>query len=54
VHVVGRTPRRNYDVLCGYRIGTTEHAEETQETPWNLEDMKSLLQAWPAQHDSFH
>jgi hypothetical protein len=42
VDVVGRTPRRNYEVLCGYIMGTMEHAEETQETPWNLGDMKGF------------
>jgi hypothetical protein len=34
VHGVGRTPRRNYDVLWGYIMGTMEQEEETQETRW--------------------
>jgi len=43
-------PRRNYDVLCGYIMGTKTCRGESVDS---LEDMKSLLEAKPVQPYSF-
>jgi hypothetical protein len=54
VHVVGRTPRRNYDVLSGYIMGKYGTCRgEAGESGDSFEDMKSLLQAWPVHHYFF-